>query len=295
MSKYEVPHHKAWLDDTTEIHLDSFTSDRQGGVDAFSNFTNVLRRSNPLLPLRITGPLHSLSTRLLAYWESVPRDKVEFYDLKLELLAAFCSRMENLSIFKSNTTDPNRLVIDGMRFYRRSGLRTSAESPIPNVKRGERLEAAESLYFITIILSTAEDEPPVPPMPEGPVRYIPYYDVPRYLTAPKRENAASLAVAAKFFRLDTRPEQHHRVFRFDSTVEAWAWGPNLEGGAYQQAGSSESSGSQTVVLSNDEAGYRRIARLMGNTCSIHGGVSYFVLKLIAVLQEHKNVSAIPPD
>ena len=182
MSKYEMPNPKAWLDDTTEIAFDSCASGRHSGVDTFTSFTDVLRHSNPLLPLRLTGPLHSLSRRLAEYWESIPRETVTFYDLKLELLVAFCSRIQNLKIFKSEAIEPNRALVDGMRFYTRSGLRNSTDSPFPNARCSERFEAAESLYFITIILSTAEDELPVPPMPEGPVRFIPYYNMPNYLS-----------------------------------------------------------------------------------------------------------------
>ena len=235
MSKYEMPNPKAWLEDLTELTFDSYSSSRHSVIEPFTGFTDVLRRSNPLLPLCITGPLNTLSTRILAYWKNVPREKVEFYDLKLELLAAFCSRVENLSIFmrsviELNRAIPKREMFDGTRFYMRPASRSSSDSPFPYAKRGERLEA-ETLYFITIILSTAEDKPSVPPAPEGAVRYIPYYDTPRYLTAPKRLNAASLAVAARFFRFDTRPEPNVRVFHFESTAEDWAWSLNLEGGS----------------------------------------------------------------
>jgi hypothetical protein len=289
-----MPNHKAWLDGATEALFDSSAPERQHGDDPFTCFTDVLRRSNPLLPLRVTGPLCSLSDRLLTYWESVPQEKIQFYDIKSLLLAAFCTHMENLKIFKPGNVELARAPLEGIRFYMRPESRKSTDSPFSNARRGERLEAAESLYFITVILSTAEDEPEIAPMPEGSARYMPYYDVPKYLTAPKRENAASLAAATKFFRLDTRPELHQRVFCFESTVEGWAWGPNLEGGASQQTSSSESNDNQTGAWLNDEAGYRHIAKVTADVCSIHGAVAYFVLKLIAVLREHITVSAIPP-
>lgn len=288
-----MPNPKAWLDNTAEHVYDLHAPARQGGPDAFTKFTNVLRRSNPLLPLHITGPLDTLSTRLLQYWEGVPREKVEFWELKSELLAAFCSRLKNLSLFKPLVIDPNRAMLDGIEFYMRPASRRSSETPFPYARRGERLEATESLYFLTIILSTGEDEPLVPPMPEGPVPFIPYYNPPRYLTAPKRPNAASLAVAARFFRFDERPELAQRVFRFESTAESWAWGPNLERGIAPRQAGSEGSQWQAGVLLNDEAGYRRIAGVMENSCSPHGGVSYFVLKLIGAWKEYKAVSTIP--
>jgi hypothetical protein len=59
MSKRETPNPKAWLNDETERCFDMCALGRQGGGDAFTDFTNVLRRSNPLLPPVITGPLHT--------------------------------------------------------------------------------------------------------------------------------------------------------------------------------------------------------------------------------------------
>ena len=85
------------------------------------------------------------------------------------------------------------------------------------------------------------------------------------------------------------------MFRFESTVEGWAWGPNLEGDAFQQASLSESNGNQPAVFGTDEDGYCHIARVTADTCSLHGAVSYFVLKFIAVVREYKHVSAISPD
>jgi hypothetical protein len=292
----------AWLDDETERHFDSCASEREGGGDIFTNFTNVLRRSNPLLPPVITGPLKTLSTRLLAHWRSVPKDKVKFHELKSELLAAFCLHLENLAIFQASRFEPSRSILDGLQFYSSPPSRSSGDHPFPNVRRSERLEVAECLYLLTVILSTAEDEPLVYAMPEGAVRYIPYYDVPQYLTAPKRGNAASLASAAMFFRLDTRQELHQRVFRFESAAEALAWDPNLaqesvaapEGVSTQRNVTVQASTSQSIRQPlNDEAGYRRIAKVAGNACSIHGGVSYLVLKLMAVLKEYQTVGAFP--
>ena len=176
-----MPNPKAWLDDATEDIFDSCASTRQSGADAFTSFTNVLRRSNPLLPPCITGPLESLSCRLLEYWEAVPREKVEFWDLKSQLLAAFCSHLNSLLIFQESNAPPPRAMLDGIQFYRRPASRRSGQPPFVSAKRGEHLEAAESLWFLTVILSTAEDKPLDPPMPEGPVRFIPYYDVPQYI------------------------------------------------------------------------------------------------------------------
>ena len=93
-----------------------------------------------------------------------------------------------------------------------------------------------------------------------------------------------------FFHLDTCPELNLRVFRFESTAEALAWDPNLAQESAVVQGNVAVSSKQPL---NDEAGYRHIAKVTGNACSIHSGVSYLVLKLMAVLKEYHTVSASP--
>lgn len=292
MSKREMPNPKAWLNDETECHFDLCALERQGGGDDFTNFTDILRRSNPLLLPVITGPLKTLSMRVLAHWRAVPEAKVQFHELKSELLAAFCFRLEHLEIFRASRFEPSRSMLDGLQFYIRHPSRSPSDYPFPNARRTERLEVVECLYLLTVILSTGEDEPVVSALPEGDAQYILYYDAPQYLTAPKRGNAASLAAAAMFFRVDTRQELNLRAFCFESAAEALAWDPNLtqESTAVHEGVAVSKSGKQPL---NDEAGYRRIVKVTANACSVHGGVSYLVLKLMAVWKEHQMASASP--
>jgi hypothetical protein len=175
-----------------------------------------------------------------------------------------------------------------------------ADVPFQNAKREERLEAIESLYFLSIILSTGEDTPSVSKMPEGPTSYIPYYDPPSYLTAPKCTSAASLAMAAKYFRCDTHPELQFHVFRFEVSVKDWVASPDgaqmeserssiaTEAAAGPQAAASPSNQLPTDALT-DEQGYRRIAQVSGNNSTMHGAVSYFMLKLFAIMKQHSKV------
>lgn len=295
MPVYEMPNPREWLESATEHIVDSLAEARQDdGTDPFTAFTNVLRRANPLLPPIITGPLVDLSSRLHEYWVAIPPTKVEHWGLKSQLLDAFCTRLKGLSIFNPELSiSPNRAALLGFEFYRRPPSQAAHESPFPHARRGERLEAIEDLWFVTILLSTSEDKPVIGPMPEGALRFVPYYDIPMYLTAPKRTNAASLALAARHFRMDQRPEENLRAFSFESTVEGWTWGPDREVIREGPQGGSESNQEQIEPWVNDEDGYRRIAGVVGKSCSIHAGVSYLILKLMRVLDEHNAVGAIP--
>jgi hypothetical protein len=273
MSNYEMPNPKAWLTAESEELMDSYIQERPLGNDPFTSFAQVLRRSNPLVPLIITGPLSSLRTRLLTFWNAVPRDKIAFHQLKSELLEGFCRHLESLSLFKEKREELDRLALMGVRFYVRQPSRNPQLYPFPNAKRDERLEAAETVFFLTLILSTADDAPSVSEMPEGPLAYIPYYERPQFLTAPKRKNAASLAIAARFFRLDTRPKQY-RIFDFDLTVDQWTWAPDA---------------AQVTPFQTDEGGYRYIAQLPAKNATRYSAVSYFVLKLLAIRREATEV------
>ena len=75
------------------------------------------------------------------------------------------------------------------------------------------------------------------------------------------------------------------MFCFESATEALAWDPNLaqEDGAAQEGIAVSRGGRQAL---NDEAGYRHIAKVTANACSVHGRVSYLVLKLMAVWKEY---------
>jgi hypothetical protein len=267
MSNYEMPNPHAWLTAASEEVMDLFISQRQPpNNDPFSWFMEVLRRSNPLIPPIITGPLSTLRMRVLAFWSAIPSDNVQFYDLKAELLAGFCSHLQALQFFDAGG-DVDRLMLRGFRFYVRHPSRNPEESPFSHSKRDDRLEAMETVYFLTLILSTAENTPPPIHMVEGPLDYIPYYPSFPQLTSPKRRNAASLALAARFFRLDTR----QRVFDFDLTAEDWvAWNPDEP---------------QAADLEGNESGYRHIAQLSANKSTRHSAVSYFVLKLLTIRKE----------
>lgn len=260
---------RAWLSAEAEAHVDSCSNQRQGGNDLFTSFTAVLRRSNPLVPLIITGPLHTLSTRLLGYWSTVPRDVVQFHQLKSELLVGFCFQLRDLSLFKESRVEFDRSSLEGWRFYVRPPSRKPQDSPFPYAKRDDRLEAMEIIYFLTLILSTAQVSPLVGEMPEGALAYLPYFPSPQYITAPKRRNAASLAMATRFFRLDTRPKQY-QVFDFQLTVKDWEWTPDNP---------------QASPSDRDETRFRRIAQLSANKSSRHSAVSYFVLKLLNAIKE----------
>jgi hypothetical protein len=190
--------------------------------------------------------------------------------------------------------EADRFALEGIDFYVRPQSRQPSEYPFPSAKRDERLEAVETLYFLTLILSTAYDTPPICDTPEGAVKFIPYYEVPQSLTAPRRNNAASLAVVARFFRLDRRRDLRGRVFNFDISVEGWATPDTVLPADMESEEPStstlESDESQVAAFERDEKGYRRIAQVSGNKSSMHGAVSYFVLKLLAVMKEFRQVS-----
>lgn len=270
MSSFEMPNSRAWLTAASEAVMDIYTSQRQQcrDDDPFACFMQVLRRSNPLVPPIITSPLSTLQTRVLALWDAIPHDKVQFHCLKAELLAGFCSHLRALRIFNENM-DVDRLELDGLRFYVGRPSRDPEDSPFPHAKRDDRLEAIETVYFLTVILSTAENAPSVSDMPEGSLEYIPYYTPIPCIAAPKRRNAASLALAARSFRLDTRPKKY-RVFDFDLTAQEWTWTPNEP---------------QAAIFEGNEGGYRRIAQLSAKKSTRHGAISYFVLKLLAIMKE----------
>jgi hypothetical protein len=284
---YKMPAPKSWLSTQSEILVDSFIDRRlPNDDDGFSHFASVLRRSNPLLPKIITGPLTTLSARVCDYWDLVPQERVKFHALKRQLLDAFCSHLIGLTIFQRDRKHAEeRAMLDGLAFYQRPEGRNPCDAPFLHVKRKDRLEAIETCYFITIILSTAIDNPSIDEMPEGPLSFVPYSVIPEYLTAPDRTNAASLALAAKYFRRDTRPAGHVRMFRFDFTEAQWAAGAEEAQATNNQPGSSIAPDASIM----DELGYRRIAQVSANSSSTHGAVSYCVLKLLAVKKERQSV------
>jgi hypothetical protein len=126
MLKYEMPMPKAWLNTEAESHFDSCISQRQQGHDIFTHFTDVLWCSNPLLPPVLTGPLSSLSTRVSALWATIPVHKVKFYQLKCDLLDAFCYHLAMLSIFEDNRVK-GRSALEGLQFYIRPASRNPAD------------------------------------------------------------------------------------------------------------------------------------------------------------------------
>jgi hypothetical protein len=280
MPGYEMPNPKAWLPVESEIFLDSCVGEPEG--DELTCFVNVLRRYNPLLPAIITGPLDTFSARLAAFWSNIPENRVEFHQLKSSLLAGFCLRLAGLSILQPGRVETNRLALEGLRFYLRHPSRNPEESPFPHAKRDERLEAAECLYFISLILSTADDNPSPSDTPEA--LYMPYYQAPQYLTAPKRRNAASLALAVRYFRLDHRGGKGGaRVFDFDVSAEQWA--------AFSEK---KSNGEDESPEDEDEAAERLLAEMAGmhGKSSRHGAASYFIIKLMGVMKDFKGVSGV---
>ena len=106
-------------------------------------------------------------------------------------------------------------------------------------------------------------------MPEGLLPYIPYSQPPQHITAPKCSNVASLAMAAKYFHLNTFPKQYC-VYDFKLTVNHWTWAPDSV---------------QDVLSAGDEAAYHTIAVLLSSRKSQHAIVLYVVLKLLTVMKE----------
>src|SRR5260370_34000825 len=176
MSNYEMQNPKAWLSTELEQLMDSCVIQQQHGNDLFTHFTQVLRQLNPLIPLIIMGPLSSLSTQLQALWDAVPCDKVLYHDLKSELLAGFSDHLGCLSLFNEGRVEANHLPPEGLSFYTHHPL---WDPPFPYAKHKECLKAIESIYFLTLILSTANDAPSVSYMPEGPLLSIPYSPAPQ--------------------------------------------------------------------------------------------------------------------
>jgi hypothetical protein len=180
-----------------------------------------------------------------------------------------------LGLFRFGRASSESRPVEGLSFFIRPAARNPTDPPFPFVRRDERLEATESLYLLTVLLSTADVSPTVSDIPGGPVRYIPYYDVPEPITAPKRTNAASLAMAARYFRRDTRTPSRLRVFDFDPAPERWVYTHTAQGASTM----------------TDEDWYRTIAKLTGKQGSLHGAVCYFVLKLDTIMKAGKLVSA----
>lgn len=271
---------QSWLTARGEAYLDSQVIQPLPGDDSFTAFTHVLRRSNPLLPSILTGPLATLSTRLTELWRRIPLERrinVQHYDLKLELLEGFAAHLSCLGIFSSDRVGNDRRPVEGFSFFISPPSRKPDQHPFPSARRDERLEATETLFLLTALLSTAEDSPQVSNTLGNPVRYIPYYDVPEMLTAPKWSNTASLALAARYFHWDLHPDQHrHHTFSLDSAPEHWVHSPTAQ----------ESNQEMT-----EEDLYRLIAKLIGKKGSLHGAVCYFLLKLKAVMRAGVQVSA----
>lgn len=270
MSQQNQHSSNAWLSAESEQHLDLCIDQRRTGNDPFTCFVDVLRRSNALVPPVITGPLATLSSRLLAFWRGILPDKVEFYDLKRDLLEAFCRHLQGLLMFQQRNIEPSRLALEGFQFYTRSSSRDAADPPFSAAKRDERLEAIETIYFVTLILSTAEEDPSVAEMPEGAVCYLPYYQPVQTFSVPKRTSAVSLARTAKFFRLDKRGDTRNSVFDFDCSAHSWA----SEG---------------TLTHQSRLEHYRALSQVQGKGGTKHGAVSYFVLKLCTVMGEAEKV------
>ena len=271
MLNYEMWNPKAWLSAELEQVMDLCVRQQQHGNDLFTHFTQVLQQSNPLIPLIIMGPLSSLLTWLQALWDAVPHNKVLYHDLKSELLAGFSDHLRHLSLFNEGRVEveAEHLPLEGLSFYTHHPSWDPQDPPFLYAKCKECLKAIKLIYFLTLILSTADDAPSVSDMPEGPLLYIPYYLVPQHITAPKCRNVASLAMAAKFFQLDTCPKQYH-IFDFNLTVDDWTWAPDTL---------------QEVLSAGDEAAYHTIAALLSSKNTQHAVVSFLVLKLLTVMKE----------
>ncbi len=270
---------QAWLSRADKARLDSDAAQPLPEDDSFTAFTNVLRRSNPLLPAILTGPLNSLSTCLTDFWQGIPlqwRTNIRHYELKTALLEGLPVHLACLGIFSSDTVGTDRRPVEGFSFFISPPTRTPEQPPFPSARRDERLEATETLFLLSVLLSTAEDSPQVSAIPGDPVQYIPYYDVPETLSAPKWNNAASLALAARYFRRDSPPGHRRHVFNLDSAPECWVHSPKAQ---------------ELNQDLTEEDTYRLIAKLIGKQGSLHGVVCYFLLKLKAVMNAGVQVSA----
>ena len=122
-----------------------------------------------------------------------------YHNLKSKLLAGFSDHLGHLSLFNEGRVEADHLPPEGLSFCTHHPSWDLQDLPFPYAKHEEHLKAIKLIYFLTLILSTADDAPSVSDMPEGPLLYIPYYLAPQHITAPKHRNAASLAMAAKFF------------------------------------------------------------------------------------------------
>lgn len=181
-------------------------------TSTYESFLFVARRSNPILPACLTGPIDGLLERLDQRWKSLALPELRLWKIKRDVLRGAARYL--VAIFTTQTPPPNEAQSFGTVFYTRN-VPEVPTLPTPPQKRkvimSIRLEAYTTLALIGDIFLNAGAPVEVTVFANTP--YLPMSSPPERMggklqyMAPQRRSSAQLTHTAFWYRTFAFPKR----------------------------------------------------------------------------------------
>ena len=222
------PSARAWLLPGEFNHLTVHTAARYDPhALPYTQWVAAVKRSMPLAPACIEGPVEELPNRLCVAFNqtcasSSPVHTKQYITEKREVLNGLGLQIVNLGLWSSGEPPISRLL-SGIEPLNSLNVEAADDSTL-RLRHG--LEALDCVFFITaIFFSIGHVETPYSP-PESPVSWVPYTILPSYL--PSKLDRTVL------------PELAHRAMRFRDHKALFNFLPSLSDPNAKALGSSMS-------------------------------------------------------
>jgi hypothetical protein len=209
------PSARAWLLPSTFNHLATHTAMRYDPhALPYTQWVAAVKRSMPLTPTCIVGPVEELPNRLCAAFDQAcaspsPTHTRKYVDVKREVLCGLGLQIVNLGLWSSGGPPISRLL-SGIEPINASNVEAADYSTL-RLRHG--LEALDCVFFIAaIFFSVGYVETPYSP-PESPVSWVPYTIPPSCL--PSKVDRIVL------------PELAHRAMRFRDHKGLFNFSPSV--------------------------------------------------------------------
>lgn len=270
-----------WLSASNELkYSDGIAARRPKSQNPLSKFLAVARRSQPLIPLNLEGPLEDFVTRVATLWDSEANRNAYLYHEKRSLALSTAQYISRLPIITTFAPLEQRYT-SGQEFYKRLSQPRPFEVPIANSKKTLRSEALEAFYILTRLFWTVNVYCAPPLAPEGNVAYIPYYT--EYPAPPKRTRASDLARISMFFRQEASLPEQKRHFSLHSFTRTSIKPPRQEHAV-----------PLTKEYYQEGAGVAAGALQAREKTPLESGIMYFVAKLME-LKDYDRMVWVPSN
>ena len=205
----------AWLLPIEFNHLTEHTAARYDPQALpYTQWVASVKRSMPLAPSCIEGPVEQLPNRLCAAFKQAcaspsPPDTKQYIAEKQEVLYGLGAQIVNLGLWSSGEPPLSRLL-SGMEPINLLNVEVVDDSAL-RLRHG--LEALDCLFFITAIFFSIGHVETSYLAPESPVSWVPYTIPPAYLS-PKLDRTVVPELAHQAMRF----RDHKALFNFSPSV-----------------------------------------------------------------------------